>query len=81
MAHSASFAGVWLLIPFAILSTSLTAPAIGTASVSAPTTVNGLKKMIWLFSVHSNGQKLEIVQGAPVNEFSRGKIDTIVNVN
>jgi malate dehydrogenase len=29
--------------------------------------------------VRSNGQKLEIVQGVPVNEFSRGKIDITVN--
>ena len=30
------------------------------------------------FPVRSNGQKLEIVQGLPVNEFSRGKIDVTV---
>lgn len=31
------------------------------------------------FPVRSDGQKLEIVQGLPVNEFSRGKIDATVN--
>jgi malate dehydrogenase len=31
------------------------------------------------FPVRSNGQKLEIVQGLPVNEFSRSKIDATVN--
>jgi malate dehydrogenase len=31
------------------------------------------------FPVRSDGQKLEIVQGVPVNEFSRAKIDATVN--
>ena len=35
--------------------------------------------MICSFPVRSNGQKLEIVQGVPVNEFSRAKIDATVN--
>src|SRR5262249_44382930 len=33
------------------------------------------KGLISSFPVRSNGQKLEIVQGASINEFSRGKID------
>jgi malate dehydrogenase len=37
------------------------------------------KNLICSFPVRSNGQKLEIVQGVPVNEFSRGKIDATVN--
>ena len=35
--------------------------------------------LICSFPVRSNGHKLEIVQGVPVNEFSRGKIDATVN--
>lgn len=35
--------------------------------------------LISSFPVRSNGQKLEIVQGVPVNEFSRTKIDATVN--
>lgn len=37
------------------------------------------KGLICSFPLRSNGQKLEIVQGVPVNEFSRGKIDATVN--
>jgi malate dehydrogenase len=37
------------------------------------------KGLISSFPVHSNGKKLEIVQGVPVSEFSRGKIDVTVN--
>src|SRR5215469_5025163 len=37
------------------------------------------KGLICSFPVRSNGQKLEIVQGLPINEFSRGKIDATVN--
>jgi malate dehydrogenase len=37
------------------------------------------KGLISSFPVRSNGQKLEIVQGVPVNEFSRTKIDATVN--
>jgi len=37
---------------------------------------NGL---ITSFPVRSNGQKLEVVQGLPVNEFSRSKIDATIN--
>ena len=37
------------------------------------------KGLISSFPVRSNGQKLEIVQGVPVNEFSRAKIDATVN--
>src|SRR3954467_8033894 len=37
------------------------------------------KGLICSFPVRSNGQKLEIVQGVPVNEFSRSKIDVTVN--
>jgi malate dehydrogenase len=37
------------------------------------------KGLISSFPVHSNGQKLEIVQDVPVNEFSRAKIETTVN--
>jgi malate dehydrogenase len=29
--------------------------------------------------VRGNGQKLEIVQGVPINDFSRTKIDATVN--
>jgi malate dehydrogenase len=35
--------------------------------------------LICSFPVRSQGQKLEIVQGVAVNEFSRGKIDATVN--
>jgi malate dehydrogenase len=37
------------------------------------------KDLICSFPVRSNGQKLEIVQGLPVNDFSRGKIDATVS--
>jgi malate dehydrogenase len=37
------------------------------------------KDLISSFPVRSNGQKLEIVQGLPVNDFSRSKIDATVN--
>ena len=37
------------------------------------------KNLICSFPIRSNGQKLEIVQGVPINEFSRGKIDATVN--
>jgi malate dehydrogenase len=37
------------------------------------------KDLICSFPVRSNGQKLEIVQGLPINEFSRSKIDATVN--
>jgi malate dehydrogenase len=37
------------------------------------------KGLICSFPVRSNGQKLEIVPGLPLNEFSRGKIDATVN--
>ncbi len=35
--------------------------------------------LISSFPVRSNGHELEVVQGLPVNEFSRGKIDATVN--
>jgi malate dehydrogenase len=35
--------------------------------------------LICSFPVRSSGQQLEIVEGLPVNEFSRGKIDASVN--
>ena len=37
------------------------------------------KGLICSFPVRSDGQKLEIVPGVPVNEFSRAKIDATVN--
>jgi malate dehydrogenase len=37
------------------------------------------KGLITSFPVRSNGQKLEIVQGLPINDFSRSKIDGTVN--
>jgi malate dehydrogenase len=37
------------------------------------------KNLICSFPVRSNGQKLEIVQGVPFNDFSRSKIDATVN--
>ena len=37
------------------------------------------KGLITSFPVRSNGQKLEIVPGLPVNEFSRAKIDATIN--
>ena len=37
------------------------------------------KGLIFSFPVRSNGQELEIVQGVPVNDFSRAKIDATVN--
>jgi malate dehydrogenase len=35
--------------------------------------------LISSFPVRSNGQKLEIVQGLPINQFSRAKIDATIN--
>ncbi len=35
--------------------------------------------LISSFPIRSNGQKIEIVQGVPINEFSRAKIDATVN--
>ena len=35
--------------------------------------------LICSFPVRSNGRKLEIVQGVPINEFSRARIDATVN--
>jgi len=35
--------------------------------------------LISSFPVRSDGRALQIVQGLPVNEFSRGKIDATVN--
>ncbi len=41
---------------------------------------HGIEKgLISSFPVRSNGQKLEIVQGLPINDFSRSKIDATVN--
>jgi malate dehydrogenase len=37
------------------------------------------KGLISSFPVRSDGRKVEIVQGVPINEFSRGKIDATVN--
>jgi malate dehydrogenase len=37
------------------------------------------KGLITSFPVRSNGQKLEIVQGVPINDFSKGKIDGTIN--
>jgi malate dehydrogenase len=37
------------------------------------------KGIITSFPLRSNGQKLEIVQGLPINEFSRSKIEATVN--
>ena len=37
------------------------------------------KNIICSFPVRSDGKKLEIVQGVPVSDFSRGKIDATVN--
>jgi malate dehydrogenase len=37
------------------------------------------KDLICSFPVRSDGKKLEIVQGVPVNDFSRSKIDATVN--
>jgi malate dehydrogenase len=37
------------------------------------------KGLICGFPIRSNGQKVEIVQGLSLNEFSRGKIDASVN--
>jgi malate dehydrogenase len=37
------------------------------------------KNLISSFPVRSDGKKLEIVQGLPINEFSRAKIDATVN--
>ena len=36
------------------------------------------KGLICSFPIRSNGKSLEIVQGLPLNEFSRGKIDASV---
>jgi len=35
--------------------------------------------LITSFPIRSNGSKLEIVQGLPINDFSRGKIDATIN--
>jgi malate dehydrogenase len=37
------------------------------------------KNLICSFPIRSNGQKLEIIQGVSINEFSRAKIDATVN--
>ena len=37
------------------------------------------KGLISSFPIRSNGKQWEIVQGLPVNEFSRGKIDLSIN--
>ena len=37
------------------------------------------KGLISSFPFRSNGDKLEIVQGLPINDFSRAKIDATVN--
>jgi malate dehydrogenase len=37
------------------------------------------KNLICSFPVRSNGQKPEIVQGVPINDFSRAKIDATIN--
>ena len=37
------------------------------------------KNLISSFPVRSNGQKLEIVQGLSISDFSRAKIDATVN--
>ena len=37
------------------------------------------KGLISSFPIRSNGQKLEIVQGVSINDFSRSKIDATVN--
>ena len=37
------------------------------------------RDLIFSFPVRSNGQKLEIVQGLPVNDFSRGQLTTTLN--
>jgi malate dehydrogenase len=37
------------------------------------------KNLVCSFPVRSNGQKLEIVQGVSINDFSRAKIDATVN--
>lgn len=37
------------------------------------------KGLITSFPIRSNGKALEIVQGLPINEFSRGKIDASIN--
>jgi malate dehydrogenase len=37
------------------------------------------RDLICSFPVRSNGQKLEIVPGLPINEFSRARIDATVN--
>jgi malate dehydrogenase len=37
------------------------------------------KGLITSFPIHSDGRKLEIVQGVPLNEFSRSKIDVTIN--
>jgi malate dehydrogenase len=37
------------------------------------------KGLICSFPIRSNGKKLEIIQGLPINEFSRSKIEATVN--
>ena len=37
------------------------------------------KGLISSFPIHSDGEKLEVVQGIPINDFSRSKIDATVN--
>ncbi len=37
------------------------------------------KGLITSFPIRSNGQKLEVVQGVPINEFSKSKIDATIN--
>ena len=35
--------------------------------------------LIRSFPIHSTGHELEVVQGLPINDFSRAKIDLTVN--
>jgi malate dehydrogenase len=37
------------------------------------------KGLITSFPIRSDGQKLEVVQGLNINDFSRGKIDATIN--
>ena len=54
--------------------------ATGSASAVCSDGSYGIEKgLISSFPVRSDGKKLEIVQGVPISEFSRGKIDATVN--
>ena len=53
---------------------------IGTASPSVRTEATDIEKgLICSFPTRSDGTKLEIVQGVPLNDFAKAKVEASVN--